>query len=166
MSRKFAIELNEWYKKDYDGHKIGHTIRKLTYEQKGGQDTIKDLKNWILCQSFEKEGLCPCFITIDKYSSYNYKKKRDTLKECTNYNDDTLLDSTEFNENNIMYISFDKNRKCICGKINEMKGFSNMMSQKFNDKLEKEKKSIEENCERKIEKNKKKSRAAIERNYR
>ena len=33
-----------------------------------------------------------------------------------------------------------------------MKGFSNMMSQKFNDKLEKEKKSIKENCERKNEK--------------
>ena len=153
MIRKFAIELNEQCKKDSDGSKIGHTIRKLTYEQKGGQNTIKDLKNWILCQSFEKEGLCPCFIKIDKYSYYDYKKKQNTLKECTNYNDDTLLDSTEFNENNIMYISFDKCRKCTCGKLNEMKGISDVISQKFNDKLEKEKKSIEDNYEREIEKN-------------
>jgi hypothetical protein len=48
MSRKFTIKLNEWYKKDFDGSKIGHNIRELTYEQKGGQNTIKDLKNWIL----------------------------------------------------------------------------------------------------------------------
>ena len=153
MSRKFTIKLNEWYKKDSDGHKIGHTIRKLTYEQNGEQKNIKDLKTWILYQSMENEDLCPCFIKIDKYSSYDYKKKLDILEECTNYNDDTLLDSTEFNENNIMYISFDKDRKCTCGKLNEMKGISDVISQKFNDKLEKEKKSIEKNCEREIEKN-------------
>ena len=153
MSRKFAIKLNEWYKKDSDGHKIGHTIRKLTYEQKGGQNTIKDLKNWILYQSFENEDLCPCFIKIQRYSYYDNKKKLNTLEECTNYNDDTLLDSTEFNENNIMYISFDKDRKCTCGKLNEMKGISDLLSLKFNDKLEKEKKSIEDNYEREIEKN-------------
>jgi chromosome segregation ATPase len=153
MSRKFTIKLNEWYKKDFDGSKIGRNIRELTYEQKGGQNTIKDLKNWILYQSFENEDLCPCFIKIEKYSYYDNKKQHNILEECTNYNDDTLLDSTEFNENNIMYISFDKCRKCTCGKLNEMKGISDVISQKFNDKLEKEKKSIEENCERKIENN-------------
>ena len=75
MSRKFTIKLNEWYKKDSDGSKIGHIICKLKYEQKGGQKTIKDLKNWILCQSFENEDLCPCFIKIDKYSHYDNSKK-------------------------------------------------------------------------------------------
>ena len=30
--RKFAIELNEWYKKDVDRTDIGHTIKKLEYE--------------------------------------------------------------------------------------------------------------------------------------
>ena len=43
--RKFAIELNEWYKKDVDRTDIGHTIKKLEYEQEEGkQDTIRDLK--------------------------------------------------------------------------------------------------------------------------
>lgn len=68
MIRKFSIELNEWYKQESDGCKIGHTVRKLTYEQNGEQKTIKDLKTWVLYQSMENEDLCPCFIKIDKYS--------------------------------------------------------------------------------------------------
>ena len=96
-----------------------------------------------------KVDLCPCFITINKYSHYNDSENLDILEECHNYNDNTLLNNTEFNENNIMYISFDKNRKCYCGKMNEMKGISNMLSQKF----EQDKKNIQNDLNRMTEEN-------------
>ena len=75
--RKFAIELNEWYTKDEDRPDIGHTIKKLEYEQEEGkQDSIRDLKRWLLFKGFElEEDLCPCFIKIYKYSHYDNSKK-------------------------------------------------------------------------------------------
>ena len=96
--RKFAIELNEWYTKDEDRSDIGHTIKKLEYEQEEGkQYSIGDLKRWLLFKGFElEEDLCPRFIKIDKYSYYDNSKKLKILQECTNYSDNTLLDSTEF----------------------------------------------------------------------
>ncbi len=76
--RKFAIELNEWYKKDVDRTDIGHTIKKLEYEQEEGkQYSIGDLKRWLLFKGFElEEDLCPCFIKIYKYSHYDNSKKK------------------------------------------------------------------------------------------
>ena len=66
--RKFAIELNEWFDKDVNGDDIGHTIHKLTYiQEEGRQDSIKDLKRWLLFKGFEcEQDLCPCFIKIHK----------------------------------------------------------------------------------------------------
>ena len=150
--RKFAIELNEWYEKDSDGRPIGHTIRYLTYIQnEGKQDTIKNLKNWIFEKGLENsDDLCPCFIKIDKYSHYDNEKKRNILQTCE-YKDDTFLNSTEFNENNVMYISFDKSRNCQCGKISSAKAVSNVLTKKF----EKEKKDIQQDFDRKIEENNK-----------
>ena len=145
--RKFTIDLNEWYDKDSsDNSKIGRNIKIITYEQKEGkQNTIGDLKNWLFWHGLENnEDLCPCFLTIDKYNHYNNKKKRDILKKC-DYNDNTLLDDTEFNENNRMYVSFDKSRKCTCGKMNDMKGIKNI----FSNKLEQEKKNLQDDFNRK-----------------
>ena len=141
--RKFAIELNEWYKKDDDGCNIGHTIHNLTYEQEEGkQNTIKDLKTWILFKGLNiNEDLCPCFLKIQKYSHYDNIKKTNIVGDV-NYSDNTLLDSTEFNEKNVMYLSFDKSRKCTCGKMNEMKIMSNMVSKKFEDQFEQNKKKF------------------------
>ena len=145
--RKFTIELNEWYTKDWhDNTDIGHTIKKLTFEQKiGVQNTIGDLKNWLLWKGLEdNENLCPCFIKIQKYKCYDNNKKRIIVTDY-NYYDDILLDNTEFNENNHMYISFDKSRRCICGKMNEMKGIKNI----FSNKLEQEKKNLQDDFNRK-----------------
>ena len=145
--RKFTIDLNEWYDKDSsDNSKIGRNIKILTYEQKEGiQNTIGDLKNWLLWHGLENnEDLCPCFLTIDKYKHYNNTKKRNILSKC-DYDDKTLLDDTEFNENNRMYVSFDKSRKCTCGKMNDMKGIKNI----FSNKLEQEKKSLQDDFNRK-----------------
>ena len=136
--RRFLITLNEWYKKDEnDGTDIGHNIGKLTFEQKEGeQNTIRDLKNWLLLKGLEDNNdFCPCFLKIHKYSHYNNSKGSNVLTECVEYNDDTLLDSTIFNENNTMYVSFDKSRKCTCGKIQELKGVKNI----FDKRLEQEK---------------------------
>ena len=151
--RKFTIELNEWYTKDEDRSDIGHTIKKLEYEQEEGkQDSIRDLKRWLLFKGFElEEDLCPCFIKIDKYSYYDNSKKLKILQECTNYSDNTLLDSTEFNENNPIYISFDKSRPCTCGKIHEMKGLSKIIGEQE----EKKRQKLQEELERKNEENKK-----------
>ena len=156
--RKFAIELNEWYKKDDDGLDIGHTIHNLTYEQEEGkQNTIKDLKTWILFKGLNiNEDLCPCFLKIQKYSHYDNIKKINIVGDV-NYSDNTLLDSTEFNEKNVMYLSFDKSRKCTCGKMNEMKIMSNMVSKKFEDQFEQNKKILKDDFERKIEENNKKN---------
>ena len=150
--RKFAIELFELYEKDYDGTNIGHTIRYLTYiQKKGRQDTIKNLKDWIFEKGLENnDDLCPCFIYIQKYSYYDNKKNVDILETCE-YQDDTFLNYTEFNENNVMYISFDKSRNCTCGKIRSAKAVSNALTKRF----EKEKKNIQDDCDRKIEKNNK-----------
>ena len=61
--RRFRIDLNEWYKKDKnDGTDIGRTIGELTFEQKEGeQNTIRDLKNWLLLKGLEDNNdFCPC----------------------------------------------------------------------------------------------------------
>ena len=50
-----------------------------------------------------------------------------------------------------MYISFDKSRNCKCGKIRSAKAVSNALTKRF----EKEKKDIQDDCDRKIEKNNK-----------
>jgi len=151
--RKFAIELNEWYDKDVNGSDIGHTIHKLTYiQEEGRQDSIKDLKRWLLFKGFEcEQDLCPCFIKILKYSHYDRVNQRRILQDCTNYSDDTLLDSTEFNENNIMYISFDKKRHCTCGKIHEMKGLSKIIGEQEEIKRQK----LREEFNKKTEENNK-----------
>ena len=161
--RKFNIELNEWYKKDIDGSDIGHTIRELVYVQKEGvQNTIKDLKTWLLMKGLEdNEDICPCFLKIHKYSYYDNIKKRKIILECTEYSDNTLLDLTVFNEKNTMYVSFDKSRKCICGKMHEMKGMSNMISKKFEGQLEQEKKILQDNFNRKTAENNRKYEAQL-----
>ena len=82
----------------------------------------------------DNNDFCPCFLKIHKYSHYD--KGHNIITECVEYNDDTLLDSTIFNENNTMYVSFDKSRKCTCGKIQELKGVKNI----FDKRLEQEKK--------------------------
>ena len=67
--RKFTIYLNEWYCKDqFDNSDIGQTIKILTFDQKCGvQNTIRDLKNWLLWKGLEdNEDLCPCFLEIYK----------------------------------------------------------------------------------------------------
>ena len=150
--RKFAIKLNEWHKKGEDRSDIGHTIKKLEYEkEKGKQDSIGDLKRWLLFKGFElEEDLWPCLIKIDKYSHYDNSKKLKILQTC-NYSDNTLLDSTEFNENNPIYISFDKSRPCTCGKIHEMKGLSKIIGEQE----EKKRQKLQEELERKNEENKK-----------
>ena len=161
--RKFNIELNEWYKKDIDGSDIGHTIRELVYVQKEGvQNTIKDLKTWLLIKGLEdNEDICPCFLEIHKYSYYDNIKKRKIILECIEYSDNTLLDLTVFNEKNTMYVSFDKSRKCICGKMHEMKGMSNMISKKFEGQLEQEKKILQDNFNRKTAENNRKYEAQL-----
>lgn len=93
---------------------------------------------------------------IDKYSHYDNLKKRDILQEC-HYPDNTLLDSTEFNENNIMYVSFDKNRNCTCGKIHGAKAVSNVLTKKFEGQLEQEKKILQDNFNLKAEEIKKRN---------
>lgn len=156
--RYFRVELNEWYAKDNDGSDIGHTIRILTFEQEEGvQKTIKDLKTWILMRGFEEnEDICECFLKIYQYSYYDNIKKKIILKECTNYNNNTLLDSTVFNDKNPIYASFDKSRKCFCGKMHEMKVMSNMLSKKFGSQLEIEKKILQDDFNRKTEENNRK----------
>ena len=146
--RRFPVILNEWYEKDKnDNSDIGHNIGKWTFEQnEGEQKTIKDLKNWLLWKGFENnQDLCPCFIKIHKYSCYNNLTNRDILKECVEYNNNTLLNSTIFNENNIMYASFDKSRNCTCGKIQDLKGMQNI----FSKKLEEEKKNLQDDFNKK-----------------
>ena len=157
--RKFSIRLNEWFMKDSDGTDIGHTVNDLTYEQKEGQQkTIKDLKNWIFEKGLEyNEDLCPCFLKIGKYLYYDNLKKMDKVQDCY-YPDNTLLDSTEFNENNIMYVSFDKNRNCTCGKIHGAKAVSNVLTKKFEGQLEQEKKILQDNFNKKTEEIKKRMR--------
>ena len=149
--RKFSIELNEWYKKDENGKDIGQSIKKLIYKQEEGKkDSIKDLKRWLLFKGFEcNEDLCPCFIKIYRYSSYDNVTKTNVLQECTNYSDNTLLDSTEFNENNVMYISFDKSRQCICGKMHEMKGLSKIIGEQEEKKRLKMQAEFEKKAEEK-----------------
>ena len=145
--RKFTIKLTEWNDRDwFDNSQIGRYIKTLTYEQKEGiQNTIGDLKNWLLWHGLENnEDLCPCFLTIHKYNYYNSEKNREVLSQCY-YNDYTLLENTEFNENNLMYITFDKSRKCTCGKMNEMKGIKNI----FSNKLEQEKKNLQDDFNKK-----------------
>lgn len=153
--RRFPVILNEWYKKDKnDNRDIGHNIGKWTFEQNvGEQKTINDLKNWLLWKGFENnQDLCPCFIKIHKYSCYDNLKKGEILEECVEYNDNTLLDSTIFNENNIMYASFDKSRNCICGKIQDLKGMQNI----FSKKLEEEKKNLQDDFNKKTNESAKK----------
>ena len=153
--RRFRITLNEWYEKDEnDGTDIGHYIGKLTFEQKEGeQNTIRDLKNWLLLKGLEDNNdFCPCFLKIHKYSHYNNSKGRNVVTECVEYNDDTLLDSTIFNENNTMYVSFDKSRKCTCGKIQELKGVKNI----FDKRLEQEKKNLQNDFDKKASESEKK----------
>ena len=144
--RRFTIELNEWYAKDYDFSDIGQSIKVLTFEQKiGVRNTIGDLKNWLLWHGLENNvDLCPCFLTIWKYSYFNNMKNMDTIIRC-NYNDYTYLDDTEFNEYNHMYVSFDRSRRCVCGKMNEMKCIKNI----FSNKLEQEKKNMQDDFNRK-----------------
>lgn len=76
--RKFAITLNRWDEKDSNGRQNGKSIRHLTYEQKEGvQNTIKDVKNWILMMSLENnDDLCTCFLSIWKYFHYDNKQKK------------------------------------------------------------------------------------------
>jgi len=49
----------------------------LTFEQKEGeQNTIRDLKNWLLLKGLEDNNdFCPCFLKIHKYSHYDNTKK-------------------------------------------------------------------------------------------
>lgn len=153
--RRFRIDLNEWYKKDKnDGTDIGRTIGELTFEQKEGeQNTIRDLKNWLLLKGLEDNNdFCPCFLKIYKYSHYNNSKGLDIITKCVEYNDNTLLDSTIFNENNTMYVSFDKSRKCTCGKIQELKGVKNI----FDKRLEQEKKNLQNDFDKKASESEKK----------
>ena len=148
--RKFTIYLNEWYCKDqFDNSDIGQTIKILTFDQKCGvQNTIRDLKNWLLWKGLEdNEDLCPCFLEIYKYSYFDNMKNTNIIVNCCNYDDDMLLNYTEFNENIPMYVSFDKSRKCHCGKIQEMKGIKNV----FSKKLEEEKKIMQDDFNKKTE---------------
>ena len=78
-------------------------------------------------------------------------QKKNIITECTNYSDNTLLDSTEFNENNPIYISFDKSRPCTCGKIHEMKGLSKIIGEQE----EKKDKNYKRNWKEKTKKIKK-----------
>ena len=151
--RNFAIKLNEWDEKDEDGSDTGHTIRELKYQQEEDkQDSIKDLKRWLLFKGIEyNEDLCPCFIKIFKYSHYDNSKKKNIITECKDYSDDTLLDSTVFNENNPIYISFDKSRQCTCGKMHDMKGISKLIGEKG----EKQIQQVQEEYNKKIEENNK-----------
>ena len=151
--RKFAILLNEWFcKNQNDFSDIGRAIKKLTFQQdEGKQNTIQDVKNWILWKGLEDnedscKDLCPCFLTIWKYLYYDNIKKSNVIAQC-NYYDNTFLDNTEFNENNPMYISFDKSRQCYCGKIQEING----MKYIFSKRLEVEKKNIQDDFNRKTE---------------
>lgn len=125
----------------------------MTYiQEEGRQDSIKDLKRWLLFKGFEcEQDLCPCFIKILKYSHYDRVNQRRILQDCTNYSDDTLLDSTEFNENNIMYISFDKKRHCTYGKMHELKGLSKIIGEQEEIKRQK----LREEFNKKTEENNK-----------
>ena len=91
--RKFPVVLNEWYEihSNYNSD-IGRKIGYWTFIQnEGEQNTIKDLKNWLLWKGFENnQDLCPCFIKIFKYSCYNNLNNRNMLTECFEYNDNTL----------------------------------------------------------------------------
>lgn len=73
----------------------------------------------------KKDPICYCFLSI-----WNKNNK------C-NYNDNTLLKETEFNEGNKILIGFNKIRECKCGKIHPKKYSIILREWKKNQKGEK-----------------------------
>ena len=121
--RKFKVEIHEWYSKYEDGTDRGHLIHNTFYieQNEGEKKTFEDVKNYIRdqCEDEFNDKFCPCFLQIYKYVRYNETKKSNTVKYCTQYNDNlkTSLDSTEFNENTPIYVFVDKARNCTCGDM-------------------------------------------------
>ena len=61
------------------------------------------------------------------------------------YTDDTLLNNTEFNENNYIYVAFNIQRECTCGKLEERKMIYNILQKKIEIELKEKIRGAEKN---------------------
>ena len=117
-----------------------HEIHTFNYSDFFGLRTLGDVKNYVVDKCLElNDPLCTCFLKIKKFS-----KDKTYIEDCYYYSDNTTLNKTEFSENNPIKVCYD-NKKCNCGKYEQLKMYS---------ELNKKSKENEKKWEEKERKNK------------
>ena len=98
--------------------------------------TIRDVKEYVKEQRYKKhKPICSCFLTINKYTDINKKN----IGKCWEYNDNTLLNNTIFNDKTNIVVMAYKDRICKCGKYEML-----VISSNYEKQREEEKKIYEE----------------------
>ena len=152
MTKKFNVLYGEWQFDFIQNKILAYSIDSFYYEQKYPiKKTIRDVKEYIKDRRYKAhKPICTCCLEIRKgveaknviniCSSGSYFAFLDNIIICYEYNDNTFLDDTIFNEFTPLVITDSYNgTKCTCGQLKEL-----INNSKWEQQLENTKKDFEE----------------------
>ena len=136
MTKKFNVRYVEWQFDFIQNKTLGYCKDSFYYEQiYPFKKRIRDVKEYIKDRRYKAhKPVCTCCLEIRKFTGEN------EISICYEYNDNTYLDDTIFNEFTQLVITDSLNgNKCTCGQLKEL-----INNSKWEQQLENTKKDFEE----------------------